>query len=201
MLERFPSVHEQGSCEFTGRPFDAASELGVLLHPEVVPRVQELVSYGVHDHPPPPRQADSLGPSHQIAGMHLLEHSRRPPPLPDLAGWPRSRHPPSHAGPVRARPVLRCSAPWSYRATSLQDGLRTGSDPADVSPAPQRCHKGRIRSLPQERHHIRRVPSQWAFNEWLRRSILPFPYGDVIGENGKIGLGIMLVFDSASCLV
>ena len=37
------------------------------------------------------------------------------PPLPDLAGWPRSPHPPGRAGPVLARPALLCSVPWSYR--------------------------------------------------------------------------------------
>ena len=79
VLERFPSVHEQGSCELIGRPFDAASELGLLLHPGVVPRVQVLVSDGVRHHPPLPRRADTLGPFHQNAGMHLLEHVRRPP--------------------------------------------------------------------------------------------------------------------------
>ena len=31
--------------------------------------------------------------------------------------------------------------------------------------------------------------------------ILPFPYGDAIGEKGKINLGNVLVFASAICLV
>ena len=63
-----------------------------------------------------------------------ISWSIRDGPLP-FQTWPvgpRSRHPPSHAGPVRARPVLRSSVPWLYRATSLQDRLRTGSS---VSPA------------------------------------------------------------------
>ena len=54
-LKRVPSVHEQGSCELIGRPFDAASELGLLLHPGAVPRNQVLVSDGVRHHPPLPR--------------------------------------------------------------------------------------------------------------------------------------------------
>ena len=74
-LERVPSVHEQGSCELIGRPYDAAPKLSVRLHPGRVPQVQAPVSDGVRDHPPLPRRAETLGSSHQITGMHV----RRPP--------------------------------------------------------------------------------------------------------------------------
>ena len=62
MLERFTSVHEQAHHELIRLPFDAAPEQGVLQHPEVVPRGQELVSDGVRDHQPLPPQAETLGP-------------------------------------------------------------------------------------------------------------------------------------------
>ena len=57
MLERFPSVHEQGSRKRIGLMLAAVPEQGVRLHPEVVPRVQEPVSDGVRHHPPLPRRA------------------------------------------------------------------------------------------------------------------------------------------------
>ena len=201
MLKRFPSVHEQGSRELIGRPFDAAPKRGVRPHPGVVPQVQGPVSDGVRDHPPLPRRAETLGSSHKIAGLHLLEHVRRPP-SPSRPGrlaavssstWPcRPSSRPTCAplfcalvipGDLFARP----SANRLFSFTRVCSAARLGRplpDPSrsDASPASQRCHEGCIRSVPQERHPIRRVPSQWAFNEWMRRSILPFPYGDAIGE-------------------
>ena len=162
MLERFTSVHEQGSCERIGRPFDAAPKLGLLLLPRVVPQMQGPVSDGVRNHPPLPRRAETLGSSHQIAGLHLLEHVRRPP-SPSRPGrlaavssstWPCRPSSRPTCAPLLCALVLpgalfaRCSAIRRFRFTHVLSPPHLGrplpnTSRSDASPASQRCHEGR----------------------------------------------------------
>ena len=167
MLERFPSVHEQGSRKRIGLMLAAVPEQGVRLPPEVVPRVHALVSYGVHNHPLPPRQAGTLGSSHQIACLPLLEHSRRSP-SPSRPGrlaavssstWPcRPRSRPTCAPlfcalVIRGALFARRSAIRLFRFTHVLCPPHLGrpspnTSRSDASPASQRCREGRLRSLP-----------------------------------------------------
>ena len=197
MLERFLSVHEQGSCERTGLPFDAASELGLLLHPEAVPRVQELASDGVHDHPPPPRHADTLEPSHRIACLHPLEHGERPRPH---CSPGRSAAVSAYRWQVRRRSRLTCaplfcalvipgalfarrSAIRRFRFTNVISPEYLGrplpnTSRSDASPASQRCREGRLRSLPSllSSAKSRGLPLV------AQASNSAIPYGDATGE-------------------
>ena len=173
MLGRFPPVHEQGSCEFTGSPLHAAPEQGMLVHPEAAPRVKQLVSDGVRDHPP---QAEALVSYHQIAAQHLLEHVRRPSqPRPVDRGL--VIHP---AVQGRFAPDLRSSAlchchTWRslYKVSAIRllrfvhvlspahlERPLANTSHSYASPASQRCHRDRTRSLPQERRRICRALGQ-----------------------------------------
>ena len=216
VLERFPSVHEQGSCELIGRPFDAASELGLLLLPGVVPRVQVLVSDGVRHHPPLPRRADTLGPFHQNAGMHLLEHVRRPP-SPSRPGrlaavssstWPRRSRSRLTCAPlfcvlvIRGDLFARRSATRLFRFTHVLGPPQVGrplpsTSRSDASPASQRCREGRLRSLPSHLSSARPMGLPLV----APTLNLAIPYGVAKGENEQFGQGILTVFVSAVCLV
>ncbi len=80
LLQRFTSVHQQVSCELIGLSFDPMPEKGVVLHPEVVPRMQKAVPYGMGYHPPTPWRIKALCHPDGAVDLHLLEDAERPCP-------------------------------------------------------------------------------------------------------------------------
>ena len=154
------------------------------------PGCRRLCPIGVHNHPLPPRQAGTLGSSHQIACLPLLEHSRRSP-SPSRPGrlaavssstWPcrpRSRltcAPLFCALVIRGALFARRSAIRLFRFTHVLCPPHLGrplppTSRSDASPASQRCREGRLRSLPS---HLSSARSM-GIPPVARPSMLPCP--------------------------
>ena len=209
MLGRFTSGHEQGSCGLTGLPFDAAPEQGALLHPEggspgagagVRRRARSptTATAGLGAGGPPVKSSACISRSTRNGHAHTYGPGR----LDAVSASTRPCRPGSRlaCAPLFCALVMpgaffiivlgsgsSISPSRLFRFTHVLSPGRLGrplpsTSCSDAYPASQRCHKGRIRSLSQERHRICQAPSQWDFNQRRYDSIVSFDYGDAIGE-------------------